>query len=204
MLMGDLISVAQNPAVASSLSASAASPPITILTSGARIVLQPDTMKDGSDSSTYLLPPMVSRLRVWTHRAAKPIVVGSSGTRGVWIQRPAGIRSRLVAWTAARGDNSSVNGNNEENDSEQAPMRQDGQPEAEAESVTPELGMWPRSGAGMDAVMQGWNSLPRGCARKVDLHPVRVEDVKRIAFDDGTGRTCLGMRNGEVHVLDFA
>jgi len=201
MLMGDFIGVAQNPAVASSLSTSAASPPVTILTSRARIVLQPDTMIDGSDSEAYLLPPMVSRLRSWTHRAAKPIVVGPGGTRGVWIQRPTGIRPRLIAWTAARG--ADADGENE-HEPDQPMKNQDDQSEADTEGVTPETGMWPRSGAGVDAVTQGWNSLPHGCARKVDLHPVRVEDVKRIAFDDGTGRTCLGMRNGEVHVLDFA
>jgi hypothetical protein len=202
ILMGDFVGIAQNPPLASP--SSFPPQPITILTSRARITLQPDAKEDGYGEALYALPPTVSRLRAWTHRATKPVVVGSSGTRGVWIQRPTGIKPRLIAWTAARDGDTDV----EHEEQEPAPKLREEHADmhevTQAEIVTAETGRWPRSGTGVDGVTQGWNGLPRGRARKVELYPVKVEDVKRIAFDEGTGRTCLGMRNGEVHVLDFA
>jgi hypothetical protein len=209
-LMGEFVGVAQNPALApNSLSASPPQP-ITLLTSRTRITLSPEkSFHDEGKEVSYVLPPIVSRLRAWTHRTSKPAVVGPSGTRGVWIQRPTGAKARLIAWTAARdmvpsdereqGKETSVLPREDTAQTEQAE-----EAGSETDVVAAEVGRWPGNGAAVESVMQGWNGLPRGRARKVDLYPVKVEDVKRVAFDEGTGRTCLGMRNGEVHVLDFA
>ena len=212
-LMGEFVGVAQNAALAPA-SFSASSPqPITLLTSRTRITLYPENAgnKEGKEIS-YVLPPTVSRLRAWTHRTSKPAIVGPSGTRGVWIQRPTGAKARLVAWTAAKdpdpfdereqGKEGCALGKHDVAQTEETDGAVEVSSEAGAAAV--DSGRWPSHGAGVDTIMQGWNDLPRGRARKVDLYPVRIEDVKRVAFDEGTGRTCLGMRNGEVHVLDFA
>jgi len=209
-LMGDFVGFAQNAAIASE---SPATCPITLLTSRARITLFP-AKSDGEEQEVlYTLPPTISRIRSWTYRTSKPVVIGPSGTRGVWIQRPTGVAPRLIAWTAVRED-------------EEEGIEEPCQDEAQEKEVVPsEPGQiireenateeaerletrgrrrrhWPPSGE--PEVMQGWTELPCGRARKVDMYPVKIDDVKRIAFDEGTGRICLGMRNGEVHVLDFA
>ncbi|KAF8588615.1 hypothetical protein K439DRAFT_1658430 [Ramaria rubella] len=208
-LMGEYVGVAQNPALTlTPQSLVAASPqPITLLTSRSRITLTPAT--EPGKEALYVLPPTVSRLRAWTHRTSKPAAVGPSGTRGVWIQRPTGIRHRLIAWTAARHTFEEEEQEDKNTETTAEALNRIEQIEAaaagpEAESTVMESVRWPRNGADGGMVLQGWNSLPHGRARKVDLYPVKVEDVKRVAFDEGTGRTCLGMRNGEVHVLDFA
>lgn len=211
-LMGEFVGVAQSPAIAPCIHFPPPPQPITLLTSRTRITLHPATKCEGKDVS-YVLPPTVSRLRAWTHRTSKPAVVGPSGTRGVWIQRPTGVKARLIAWTAARYTAPSDESEQEKEgcalkhqDAPQTEEDADGAIEAGLESdvTAAEAGRWPIQGAVVEAIMQGWNGLPRGVARKVDIYPVKVEDVKKVAFDEGTGRTCLGMRNGEVHVLDFA
>jgi hypothetical protein len=129
----------------------------------------------------------------------------------VWIQRPTGVKARLIAWTAARHTAPSDESEQEKKGcGHKHHASQTEEPDATVLFETDvaiqaaESGRWPIHGTIVETIMQGWNGLPRGRARKVDLYPVRVEDVKKVAFDEGTGRTCLGMRNGEVHVLDFA
>jgi hypothetical protein len=201
--MGDFIGFSQNPAVVHN---TVTPQLIMLLMSRARVTLLPTNFDVTNESEiTYIMPPTVSRLRAWTHRTAKPSIIGPSGTRGVWIQRPNNVRPRLIAWTAARDTDP------EEDNDVQPEQAQEGQTSTSEHTTRdsravaiPVATNWPRDGAPDETVMQGWNALPRGRARKVDMYPVRVEDVKRIAFDEGTGRTCLAMRNGEVHVLDFA
>lgn len=214
-LIGEFVGVAQNSALAPTPLSTSSQQPITLLTSRTRITLSPANRSHSEGKNvSYVLPPTVSRLRAWTHRTSKPAVVGPSGTRGVWIQRPTGVKPRLIAWTAAR-DPVVSDGQEQEDQEGSAVTPNDNTQTEEASGTTEtssevdmaggeEFGQWPRNGAAVETVMQGWNDLPRGRARKVDLYPVRIEDVKRVAFDEGTGRTCLGMRNGEVHVLDFA
>ncbi|KIJ54058.1 hypothetical protein M422DRAFT_25032 [Sphaerobolus stellatus SS14] len=205
-LNGEFLSFAQNPAIIPS--GNSELQPITFLTTRARITLFPSTKPKNNVS--YILPPTVSRVRMFTHRTSKPAVIGPSGTRGIWIQRALGCAPRLIAWTAARDDFKGDDNADDDSDEQQEQR----QTEAEnAGSGTTEVVIANELVLNAGAVaaakrsssdVRAWDNLPCGRARKVDMHPVKVEDVKRVAFDEGTGRICLGMRGGEVHVLDFA
>lgn len=207
-LMGEFVGFAQNPPVVSD---STQMQPISLLTARARITLVSAKPEEDKDKDTiFNLPPAVSRMRAWTHRTAKPAVIGPSGSRGAWIQRPSGCAPRLIAWTAAKddireeifdlGEEGSVKGNS---DTIREPAAA-GSTENQENTTARPVSRWHLRHPSNDlAIIQGWNDLPCGHARKVDMYPIKVEDVKRYAFDEGTGRICLGMRNGEVYVLDF-
>ncbi|KAF8510012.1 hypothetical protein BU17DRAFT_70251 [Hysterangium stoloniferum] len=178
-LMGEFIGFSQNAAVVRD---TVTPQSITLLMSRARVAVVPTSLDVKTESEiTYIMPPTVSRLRQWAYWTSKPAIIGPTA-RDKDPEEERDVQPEAHEGQASTSEHTT-------RDSRAAEV-----------SVTTH---WPRDGVPDETVMQGWNALPRGRARKVDMYPVKVEEVKRIAFDEGTGRTCLGMRNGEVHVLDF-
>lgn len=200
VLLGDYLGFCQSSPIPS-LSTTPA--PVSFFTSRAKVTLLPATKSEEQDIGPFIMPPYVTRLRAWAHRAAKPVILGPTGTRAIWLQRIAGTRTRLIAWTTARdtkddaSNPTSVEGENRDSDSVVSEHET-----RHSATVAPITTSWPRNDAPDESFTSGWNELPCGKARKVD--PIKVESVKTMAFDEGTGRICLGTSAGEVQVLDFA
>lgn len=203
MLLGEYVGFCQLSPV---FSPATALEPLSFFTSRAKVTLLPSIKSEDQVSGPFIMPPCVTRLRASAHRVAKPMIMGPSGTRAVWVQRIAGFRSRLIAWTTARDstyditNHANVGGEGRDTDAEEA-----GEHETRHSAATAPITMtWPRNDVPDESSTLGWNELPCGKARKVDMYPIRAEAIKGVAFDEGTGRTCLGMSNGEIQVLDFA
>lgn len=202
VLLGDYLGFCQSSPVPSISTTPA---PVSFFTSRAKVTLLPLIKSEEQDTGPFTMPPYVTRLRAWAHRAAKPVILGPTGTRAIWLQRIAGVQTRLIAWTTARDtkdDASSppnVEGENRDADSVEAEHET-----RHSAAVAPITTSWPRNDSPDESFTLGWNELPCGKARKVNMYPIKPETVKTMAFDEGTGRTCLGTSAGEVQVLDFA
>ncbi|GJJ13477.1 hypothetical protein Clacol_007731 [Clathrus columnatus] len=202
VLLGEFVGFCQSSPI---FSPSSTLGPISFLTSRAKVTLVPFIKAEEQNPGPFVMPPSVTRLRAWTHRASKPTILGPSGTRGIWLQRIAGFRSRVIAWTTARDETDDLNNPpNVEGEGRDADTVESEHETRQSATVAPLTMTWSHNDAPDESFTLRWNELPCGKARKVDMYPVKVDTVKSIAFDEGTGRTCLGMSNGEIQVLDFA